>query len=105
MMKYVISEDRIIELIGTLIGQFYPNFSDEKSDGGTFSGGDDTFIEYYDPEDPNLIFARYYIWKEQLHLNPNLFVTLENYFGENVIYVLNWFNQEFDKDATSLHHI
>ncbi len=48
------------------------------------------------------VFARYWIWKEELRLNHELFQTLENYLGEDMTFVIDWFNREFDKSAESI---
>ena len=71
----------------------------------TWSNGDESYEEFYDPEIKGNkgVFAKYWVWKEELQLNPELFQRLEGYFGEDMMtYVIDWFNNEFDKDAESV---
>ena len=91
-------------MVGKLIKMKYPNFNKENSLQTTWSNGDESYIEFYDPKikGGKGIFAKYWIWKEELQLNHVLFEFLENHLGEDVTYVLDWFNQEFDKDAQSI---
>lgn len=93
----------MLKLIGKMVKQVCPKFNYRDTSIATYSGGDDTFLEYYSPDNPGKTFAKYYVWKNELRLNRDLFETLENYFGEdNMIMILDWFNQEFSQDAETL---
>lgn len=104
-MKYVISENRMISLVASLVNLVNPNFNKEDSGIATYSNGDNTYLEYYDKKKYEfkkpVVFAKYYVWENELVLNRELFAALEDYFGEEKMsYVIDWFNKEFDQDAT-----
>jgi len=112
-MKYIISENRMTDLVEKLVHTVYPKFNKNDAevlkwnDAGVLynpvNGGKGAYYEYFDDEKGGILFARYWIWEFELQLNPELFNALENYFGEdNVGYVLDWFNKEFNMDATSV---
>jgi len=105
-MKIEITHDRMIRLVENLIKEVYPNFNKENALHMTWSDGDESYEEYYDPEikGGKGIFARYWIWKEELRLNHKLFETLESYLGEDMTFVIDWFNKEFDKNAESVSY-
>ena len=98
-----------MSLVETMVNMIHPNFNDEKAGVATYSNGDDTYLEYYN-KDRKLYrnghpetFALYYVWRKELMLNRDLFLTLEDYFGEdNMTLVIDWFNKEFDQDAESV---
>ena len=93
----------MIDLVGSLVNQVFPNFNNINAVESTWSDGDDTYVGYYDRENPRLFFAKYYVWKNELQLNHELFSTLENFFGDDMMtYVIDWFNNEFDKDAENV---
>ena len=104
-MRYIISENRMIDIVGKLVKTIEPNFTEEKASVGTHSDGDDTFLKYFEPR-PNYrihTFARYYVWKNELVLSHELFNKLESYLGEgNMTAVIDWFNNEFDQDAETV---
>ena len=64
----------------------------------------DAHIVYYKKHDDGRmeIFARYFFNYKELVLNHDLFMTLENMFGEHMTYVIDWFNNEFGQDATGV---
>jgi len=103
-MKYVITQPKMIKLVGSLVQEVYPNFNKENALHMTWSDGDESYEEFYDPEIKGRkgVFARYWLWKEELRLNPELFQTLESFFGDDMTFVIDWFNNEFDKDAESI---
>jgi len=103
-MKILITENRMIELVGHLVSEVFPNFNREDALSMSWSNGDETYIEYYDPhiKGNKGVFAKYWLWKEELQLNRELFETLEGHFGDDMTYVIDWFNNEFDRDAESV---
>ena len=102
-MKYIISENRLIKLIDKMVKQVLPKFNYRDTLIATYSNGDDTFLEYYSPDNPGKTFAKYYVWKHELRLNRELFHKLEDYFDEDkMTMILDWFNQEFSQDAETL---
>lgn len=101
-MEVIIPHDRFIKLIGNFIHEKFPNFSADKALEETWSNGDDSYIEYYDPENPRLVFAKYYIWKSELVLHRDLFAYLDRFFGDDITYTLDWFNNEFGQNAENI---
>ena len=48
----------------------------------------------------NHIYASYTPTKRELHMDREIYKTLDNYLGEDAAtYVIDWFNSEFDTDA------
>lgn len=101
-MKYTISKKRLIELTETLIHLVYPKFNKEDTEVITWSGGDETYLEYFDKKRGGRPFAKYWIWKNELQLDSDLFFTLEKYLGEEMTNVIDWFNVEFNQDAETV---
>ena len=104
-MRFVISENRMIDLVGKLVKIVEPNFTEEKAKVATYTDGDDTFLKYYEPRSNyrTHTFARYYIWKKELVLSHELFHKLEKYLDDNkMTYFIDWFNLEFDQDAETM---
>jgi hypothetical protein len=95
-MKYVITQNKMMKLVGSLVQEVYPKFNKEKALHMTWSNGDESYEEFYDPEIQGRkgIFAKYWIWKEELELNPELFKTLESFFGDDMTFVIDWFNND-----------
>ena len=102
-MKYIITENRMISLIDKMVEQLCPQFNYHDTLIATYSGGGDTFLEYYSPDKPGKTFAKYYVWTNELQLNHELFHKLEDYFGgENMSFIIDWFNKQFNQDATTV---
>ena len=106
-MDYSISKQRLSNLVGALVLQHFPKFTDRDSEVGTKSDGDDTYILYYGYRDENrmhpIVYAKYYVWKKVLELNMDLFDKLESVIGEELMTgVIDWFNKEFDQDAENV---
>jgi len=93
----------MISLIDKMVEQLCPQFNYHDTLIATYSGGDDTFLEYYSPDKPGKTFAKYYVWTNELQLNHELFHKLEDYFGgENMSFIIDWFNKQFNQDATTV---
>ncbi len=86
--------------VAIIINTLYPNFNKDNAiikHQKTFAGAD--VIVYNDPE-TNYFFCTYWVTERDLTLNEELFQTLENYLGEEeMLYVIEWFNNEFNKQA------
>jgi len=103
-MKYIITENRMVGLVDKMVKQVFPQFNYRDTLVATYSGGDDTFLEYYSPDKGGKTFAKYYVWTHELVLNHELFHKLEDYFGEEKMsFILDWFNKEFDQEAESIN--
>lgn len=89
-----------VKLIDTIIKSLYPNFNKDNAiikHQQTFAGAD--VIVYDDPE-TNYFFCTYWVTERDLTLNSELYDTLENYLGEEeMLYVIEWFNNEFSQQA------
>ena len=104
-MRFLISENRMIDLVDKLVKTVEPNFTEEDAEVATYSNGDDTYLLYYDypTSKGGHAFARYYVWKKELELSNELFFKLESYLGEdNMTAIIDWFNNEFDQDAETV---
>jgi hypothetical protein len=101
-MKYIITENRLIKLVDKMVQQVEPRFNYRDTSIATYSNGDDSFLEYYSSGNLEKTFALYYVWTKELVLNINLFTVLDDYFGEEMTVVIDWFNQEFNQDAETV---
>jgi len=101
-MKYIVPEFRMLRLVAMMVNLSEPNFTEEKAKVETHTNGDDTYLAYMVSTKRQPV-ARYYVWKKELVLDMDLFLLLENYFGENgMTYVIDWFNNEFEQDAETV---
>jgi hypothetical protein len=107
-MEYTISEDRLLKLIGKMVHHVEPEFNSEQSVVKEFKFDGDNYLIYHkqsDLLDKPYVFARYYSDTKELELNPDIFFSLEDYFGEDkMTMVIDWFNQEFNQDAETVNY-
>lgn len=99
-IRKVLKEDhseKMIKLIGKFMKSQYPNFNKEGVDVEEKEFG--TLYKYIDKNDPNLLYAKYWNVVKELQLNETIFSELAGLFGDNIEYVIDWFNNEFDLDA------
>ncbi len=102
-MKYLITENRLIGLLDKFIKRVNPKFNRDDIIIATYSNGNGTFLEYYSTDNGGKMFAKYYVWTRELVLNRELFHKLEDYFGEeNMGFIIDWFNKEFDQEAETI---
>jgi hypothetical protein len=101
-MKYIITENRMLNVVENLIHSYFPEFN--KNCTKPIIRDANPHIIYYKKHDDGRmeIFARYFFNKKELVLNHDLFMTLENMFGDHMTYVIDWFNKEFNRDAESV---
>lgn len=59
------------------------------------------YIRYYDDKTGER-YAKYLPEFKELQLDENLFYTLDNFFGEDMTMVIDWFNDEFNQDAETI---
>ena len=91
------------DLVEKFIHANYPKFNKDDTEVLKWNGTNGEHYEYFDGEKGGRPFAKYWIWESELQLDPDLFNSLENYFGEDhMSYILDWFNKEFNTDATSV---
>ena len=89
-----------VQLIDAIMHVLYPNFNKDNAviEHKKSNAGRDVII-YDDPKTGNH-FCSYWVNEKDLSLNEELFQTLENYIGEEeMLYVIEWFNNEFNKQA------
>jgi hypothetical protein len=105
-MEYTISEDRLLKLIGKMVHHVEPEFNAEQSVVEEFNFDGDNYLVYHKQSvDKPSVFARYYSYTKELELNPDIFFSLEDYFGEDkMTMVIDWFNQEFNQDAETVNY-
>jgi hypothetical protein len=89
--------DKMIELVGEYMNFMHPRFNKK----------DVTTEEYEDTRGyPVIYFSDDYIWlatyhygTKELQLSTALFNELEGLFNDEMEYVIDWFNNEFGKNA------
>jgi hypothetical protein len=104
-MKYIITENRMVSLVGNMIASAEPHFN--KEDAEQFAEEDDGSVMinyYYMNNGKPVLLAKYDTWRQSIRLNRRLFELIENHFGwpNGVMAVVDWFNNEFGQDATGV---
>jgi hypothetical protein len=97
-MKYIINENRLLNMVGLIVHSVFPEFKKgycHEADMGDF---DDPEIHYFKDK----TYAKYNLWRKELRLNRNVFEQLERFFGDDMTFVIDWFNKEFNQDAESV---
>jgi len=101
-IRKVLKEERtenIIKIIGEYIKTFYPKFNNNDADYDVIENGYKYLITtYYDPEDGSF-YAKYRDQQRELQLSRTMFNELEGTFGDDMDYVVDWFNNEFGENA------
>jgi hypothetical protein len=101
-IRKVLKEDhseKMIMLIGKYLNVMYSGinkkdvFTEEYEDTRGYS-----VISFHDLEN-HAYFGKYHYGTKELQLSERLFNELENLFNDEMEYVIDWFNNEFDLDA------
>jgi hypothetical protein len=101
-MKYIIAENRMVDLMGDFMKSLIPNFSRENVDvRRRIRTTGERYLTYNDKETDER-FAKYHPYLKELQLEEELFDKLEGIFGDEMTAVIDWFNNEFDQDAESI---
>ena len=85
-------------MVGMIVHSVYPEFKKGKCAEMDMGDSDNPEINYF----LDKTYARYNLWTKELVLNRELFEQLERFFGEDMTYVIDWFNREFTQDAESI---
>lgn len=107
-MKYIITEDRMVNLVSKMIASLEPQFN--KKDAEVFAeqeNGSVMINYYYMKKDKPVLIAKYDTWRQSIRLNRNLYDNIENYLGwpDGVMAVVDWFNEEFGQDANGVGYL
>jgi hypothetical protein len=97
-MKYIISENRLLDMVGRIVHTVFPDFKKGHCIEMDMGDSDNPEIHYFTDK----TFARLNLWSEELLLNRELFEQLERFFGEDMTLVIDWFNKEFNQNASSI---
>lgn len=112
-MKYLITEkqhnklkeatkDNRIKLIGKLVDSFYPTFNKEDATIVKLTKGG-THLAYYDKGNISPFFAKYWVYTRELDIDRELYMFIANSLGDDqTVWIIDWFNEEFGKDAESI---
>ena len=91
--------DKMIRLIDKYVKTFYPNFNNIDVGSNVYETWSGHYlVNYFDPKD-NFYFGTYREYEKELQLNREIFDSLEGIFGDNMDYVVDWFNYKFGEDA------
>ena len=89
-----------VKLIDTIIKSLYPNFNKDNAVIQYKSSNAGRDIILFDDPETNYYYCSYWIEEREISLNSELYDTLENYLGEEeMLYVIEWFNNEFNQHA------
>ena len=91
--------DKMIKLIDNYMKTFYPYFKYEISRQSFYETRSGHFVVYYSDPRNDFDFATYREYEKELQLNREIFDSLEGLFGDNMDYVVDWFNYNFGEDA------
>lgn len=102
-MKIIIKENKVVNLIDTIIKRNYPNFRKGISvEDISISNAGTEMISYTDPDD-DIVFATFILKKKKIILKYGIYETLENTLGQDLVdYFIAWFNNEFNTNAQRL---
>lgn len=92
----------MLDLVGEFMKTLKPNFSRENA--LIYRGvntSDTRYVGYYDRKTGEK-FAKFFPDYEEIQLETDLFYSLEGIFGEEMTMVIDWFNNEFGEDATTI---
>ena len=91
--------DKMIKLVGKYVNAMYPKFNEDevKFDVHENQNGYLT-ISYFNPDDDTYL-ATYRDRQRELQLSVDLFNELYGIFGDEMEYVIEWFNYEFGENA------
>ena len=103
-IKKILSEEIEHEekygMMGDFIDTFYPFFRKDNADIRKRNISNRYYIIYFfGPDGGGDATMIYNEDLKELQLSKDMFKTLENYFGEDMDVVLDWFNAEFGLDA------
>ena len=96
------SETKKVRVVEQVIKTIYPNFNKEGVNiysTGQLSNDSYSVVLVYRDKETNEWYAKYDHDDYQLLLNREVFETLENYCGNYMDYVVEWFNNEFNQSA------
>lgn len=103
-MKYIISENKMINLVDSLLKTSFPKFNKKcrivKKEDWKSSSLKNHYINPSPDELEDDLYAVYEKGIKELCLNRKIFDRLDAYLGEKLMeYVIDWFNKEFSEDA------
>jgi hypothetical protein len=91
--------DKIVKIIGKYLNSMYPKFNNNDADYDVIENSHNYLITaYYNPDDDSF-YAKYREQQKELQLSRTMFNELEGTFGDDMEYVIDWFNNEFGEDA------
>lgn len=104
-MKYIIPEKRMIDLVGEFIKTIEPDFSKENV--AIYRGVNTDEIRYirYYSYNENGIFAKFFPQFSELQIEGGLFDKLKGIFSDEMEWVVQWFNREFEQEAEFLSRL
>ena len=91
--------DKMIRLIDKYMKTFYPNFNHIDVGSNVYETRSGNYVVYFFDPSNDLNYATYREYEKELQLNREIFDSLEGIFGDNMDYVVDWFNNEFGEDA------
>ena len=102
-IRKVLKEERtesIVKIIGEYIKTFYPNFNKDDVDTHEMIDGRGFIVTmFFESGENGMWFGKYREGEKELQLSTTLFNELEGTFGDDMEYVIDWFNNEFSEDA------
>jgi hypothetical protein len=101
-MKYIITESKFISIIDKLIRHRYPEFN--KTDLKPRLIKRSPMVgDYESYSTPDYFYFKYLPKHRELVLNSEIYDYLNTWLDGKMEYVVEWFNNEFDRDAESIY--
>jgi hypothetical protein len=91
--------DKMIKLIDNYMKTFYPYFNNEDVGSNVYDTRSGNYVVYFFDPRNDFDYATYHEYEKELQLNREIFDSLEGLFGDNMDYVVDWFNYKFSEDA------
>lgn len=93
------NSDKMIKLVGQYLKFMYPGFNEKDVDVDEYEDSRGFPVVIFTDIENGIYLAKYHYGTKELQLSKTLFYELEGTFGDDMEYVIDWFNNEFGEDA------
>ena len=91
--------DKMIELVGEYMNLMHPIFNKKYVDTEEYEDTSGYPVIVFSDDENHLYLGKYHYGTKELQLSIGLFNELEGLFNDEMEYVIDWFNNEFNLNA------
>ena len=104
ILKETYSE-KMMRLVGQYMETFYPEFKDGVANVKEFEYNSGRyFMKIYSDPETDKLYAKYIDRKKELELDEEIANSLEGVFNDDMLFIVEWFNNEFGTEAEFLSY-